>query len=241
MIEIGKILSKTDAFLAKNDYKGAEHLLEYWAAEAKGRDLIPILNELLGLYRKTRQKAKALQTAEKEESLLLGLGLENTPSGATIHINIATVYSAFAHYQKALKFYEKAEQILDRANTADNKLRASLYNNMGTCLSFLGCKNKAYAYLFLALSSLKAEKESELDRAITYLNLADLALYAENDRNKEAEFLNEAEALIMEPSLKRDGYYAFVAEKCAPGFRAHGREELSDKLLAEAKGIYERN
>ena len=63
------------------------------------------------------------------------------------------------------------------------------------------------------------QEHGELEQAITWLNMAD-ALEAE--RGAEAaegeveEYLDRAAALLDTASLPRNGYYAFVCEKCAP-------------------------
>ncbi len=240
MIEIDKIIAKTDEYLSHNKYEEAQRLLTYWEKELDNRNLLSIYNELLGLYRKTRQKEKAIETAVLTEALIAKLGLEESLSAATIYINIATVYSAFQDYAKALEFYRKAEKLYQNFNQVDNKLIASLYNNLGTCLTMLKKLQLSRAYLNLALAALNKEANTQLDRAITYLNLADLSLFGYNNEEEEAEYLNKAKALFLLPEVKHDGYYAFVSEKCAPGFITHREIEFGNYLKSEAKIIYER-
>ena len=40
--------------------------------------------------------------------------------------------------------------------------------------------------------------------------------------------------------MPRDGYYAFVCEKCAPTFDYYGYFLIADDLNERAKAIYER-
>jgi len=58
----------------------------------------------------------------------------------------------------------------------------------------------------------------------------------------QAEFyLDRAWQLLDTPSLPRDGYYAFVCEKCAPVFGYYGYFAEEAKLTGRAKEIYGRD
>ena len=53
-------------------------------------------------------------------------------------------------------------------------------------------------------------------------------------------FLDAALELLDTPSVPRDGYYAFVCEKCAPVFAYYGYFLADQDLRQRAKAIYER-
>lgn len=80
--------------------------------------------------------------------------------------------------------------------------------------------------------------------AITYCNLADLVCaevgMTEGEARIEA-YLNQAEQLLDTESLPRNGYYAFVCEKCAPAFGYYGYFLTEQELSARAREIYERS
>ena len=61
-IPVGRVLAKLDEHLGRNDYVSAENLLKYWHEEAKiGGDIrgeLTILNEKVGIYRKTQKMEK---------------------------------------------------------------------------------------------------------------------------------------------------------------------------------------
>ena len=82
-----------------------------------------------------------------------------------------------------------------------------------------------------------------LEQAITYLNMADAA-EAEKGLLDASETidtcLETAQALLDTPTLARDGYYAFVCEKCAPTFEYYGWFAAANDLNERAKAIYER-
>ena len=54
------------------------------------------------------------------------------------------------------------------------------------------------------------------------------------------EFLDRAEALLNTESLPRNGYYAFVCEKCAPAFGHHGYFMTEAELRKRAEAIQAR-
>ena len=82
-----------------------------------------------------------------------------------------------------------------------------------------------------------------LEQAVTCLNMAD-AVAAEQGLEageaRIAELLDKAYTLLVDESLPRDGYYAFVCEKCAPGFAYHGWFAAAQELEQAARAIYER-
>jgi hypothetical protein len=66
-------------------------------------------------------------------------------------------------------------------------------------------------------------------------------LGTEKAESKTQELLDRAYALITDKDLKRDGYYAFVCEKCAPPFSYYGYFLAANELKNTAEEIYERN
>jgi hypothetical protein len=65
-------------------------------------------------------------------------------------------------------------------------------------------------------------------------------IHDEIDRRKKINhYLDTALALLNTPSVPRDGYYAFVCEKCAPTFRYYGYFLDGEDLETRAGQIYE--
>ena len=96
---------------------------------------------------------------------------------------------------------------------------------------------------------LKAMKEMEkvpggvLEQAITCLNVAnaeEAEFGPEKAEKRIAELLDQAYDLLDDASATRDGYYAFVCEKCAPTFSYYGYFAAAEELNERAKKIYER-
>ncbi len=243
-IPVERVLSKLDSYFASNDYKGALRHLLYWEGEAllskDTRGLITVYNELMGLYRKEGKEKEAIAYAEKALSLLAAEGREDAGVGTTL-LNAATVYKAFGKAEEALPLYRRAEALYSAYLPEKDARFGGLYNNFALCLADLSHYREAEDYYRRALAVMEEVEGGELERAITYLNLADLknaALPLEEATLLIEEYVHTAQALLESDSLKRDGYYAFVCEKCADSFRYYGHFAYADELLERARSIY---
>ena len=245
-IPVCRVIEKLDEYLSKADYAAAERHLAYWLAETdirndeKGR--LTVLNEQIGLFRKTAQEEKgktainaALNAAEKA-------GYRGTVTCATTYINAATAYKAFGQPTKALSLYEKAREIYEEKLLPDDRRKAGLYNNTAVTLTELKKYREAGEFYSLALGVLKMNENTEGEAAVTLLNTADLyAAQNGTDDDRIPGLLEDAEKYLNTPSLPRDGGYAFICEKCAPVFDYYGYFAFAGELRKRAENIYERN
>ena len=91
-----------------------------------------------------------------------------------------------------------------------------------------------------AITIMKETDTGALEVAITYLNMASAAeaeLGSVNADEKIQEYMDSAQELI-ENYGRRDGYYAFVCEKCASVFGYYGRFLYENELKERAGRIY---
>ena len=82
-----------------------------------------------------------------------------------------------------------------------------------------------------------------LEQGITCLNMANAVEAQEGmeaGEHRIYELVDRAWELLDDPSVPRDGYYAFVCEKCAPTFSYYGYFAAAEELNERAKQIYER-
>lgn len=244
-ISTERILEKLDSYLHKNDYAGAERHLLYWLEEAKSTEnasvSLSIYNELMGLYRKLGRREEALYAVRSALSLIDKLGISHQVGAATTSLNAATVYKAFGMADDALPLFEGARAVYERALASDDARLAGLYNNMGLCLVDLCRYDEAKELYVRAIDVLKTRGDGRLEIAITYLNMAsgkesELGL-AEAD--EEIGILLAKARALLEGFEKRDGYYAFVCEKCASVFGYYGHFAYEGELLERARRIYE--
>lgn len=243
-----RVLEKLDEYLGRNDYDSAERHLLYWLDEAKdGRDkhgMLTVENELMGLYRKTNRKEKALESVRKALDLIDELKLGSAVVAGTTFTNAATVYKAFAMPEESIELFEKAKEIYEKELQSDDPRLGGLYNNLGLTLTDLKRFDEAEEYYNKAINVMSNNKNGELEIAITYLNLCDLneaKLGSEQSEMIIDEYIEKAYELLNRDYLPRNGYYAFVCEKCAPTFGYFGRFLYQKELSDRARSIYERN
>ena len=246
-IPVGRIIEKLDAYLSEKDYDSAERHLRYWLSEADAcRDMrgkLTVLNEQIGLYRKTGKEAECISAIYDALSLADSLDIDKSVTYGTALINAATGYKAFGKAEDALPLYRKAREIYESTlDLCDGRL-GGLYNNMALTLTELKEFREAEELYHKAVSVMEKQENGELEVAITYLNLADLVCveFGFEAGEKEIEkFLLKAEGLLYTDSIPRDGYYAFVCEKCAPVFGYYGYFLTEQELKRRAREIYER-
>ena len=243
-IPIQRILEKMDTLLARKETEAAERHLDYWIAEAEQTGdhsgKLTLLNERIGFYRKQGRGGEAIAAAQQSLQLAESLGLAQTVTMGTTLVNAATAYKAFGDAGAALPLYERARTIYEAKLPAGDARLGGLYNNMALTMTELGDYGRAEDLFRAALGVMEQMRGGEADMAITYCNLADLAsaqLGAEAGEEQITADLERAIALLDSKMLPRDGYYAFVCEKCAPTFAHYGFFYYEQVLSARAEEI----
>lgn len=247
-IPLGRALERLDSLLAKRDFSGAERHLLYWIAEADAANdtqgKLSLINEQIGFYRKQGEKDKCFSALKAALRLQGEIGLEDTVTGATTFLNAATGYKAFGAADMALPLYEKARVIYERELSPNDERLAGLYNNMALALLDLSKYLDAEELFTRAIMILEKQEFHKAEIAISYLNLADLITAQYGSESGEGcinNYLDMAEAALDAEGIPRDGYYAFVCEKCAPIFGFYNRPESEQKYAEIAREIYERS
>lgn len=241
-----RIMEKVDECMARKDYPGVERVLSYWLLEARqGRDLrgeMMIQNELVGHYRKTGEREKAHQSADEALRLIREAEYEGSLSAATAYVNIATMYNSFGENDAALALFEQAKAIYENHPGASPALMGGLYNNMGLTCAALGRFDQAAALYRRAMEKMALAPHGAIEQAVTCLNMANAVEARDGMERGEAEIfrlLDQAEAFLDQPELPRNGYYAYVCEKCAPTFAYYGYFAAAQALQKRAKEIYD--
>lgn len=245
-IPIRRIVEKLDEYCDRKDFAAAERHLAYWLEDARSSGDIQgefsLRNEMMGYYRKQGLRDKAMENASAALDLMQRLAIENSISGATCYINCATVYENFAMPEKAIIYFEKAGAILENSEHKDLYKLGGLYNNMALALTDLQRYEQAMDCYSKALDVMKEVENGELEQAITYMNMADAAAIWKGFDDAAPlidSYLNTAAALLDSKHLPRDGYYAFVCEKCAPGFNCYGYFKEAEHFSKKAEEIYQ--
>lgn len=245
MISIERVMDTLDEHLRKNEFEAADHHLKYWLDEARAkhdeRCRFTVLNEMLGLCRRREDTASVGMYIEELADMIDEENLSDKLTGATAMLNIANVYKWLGRNAEAVEYYEKAQRIyLDKIPEKDVR-QAALNNNIA--MAYMGYateeglseeeKNKQYdnaeKCLNKALQILEAvdaeNNECNVDKALTYLSLAELVEYRYGLQDGEKGilvFLNRAVAVFEDKACKRDSYYVFAAEKALKVFSYYG-------------------
>lgn len=242
-----RVIQKMDEYMSRRDYDGAERHLLYWLEEARlGHDLkgeLMVRNELIGHYRKTGNKEASLENADRAIALLKELDFEESLSAGTTYVNAATACNAFGENERSIALFEKARQIYEGSKRTQPALLGSLYNNMALTLTAIGRYEEAYALYDRALQKMGSVPAGRLEQAITCLNKAHTLEAEKGMEESEKEIyglLDRAAELLSEDGGADPGYYAFVLEKCAPGFSYYGYFLKAQELEEKSKRIYER-
>lgn len=237
-----KILNTLDSFLHKNDYASAERYLlsclEAAIAENDGVTEILLRNELMGLYRKVGKENEALSTVDAVLGRIDEMGVGEQVGSATTYLNSATVYKAFGLPEKSILLFEKAKYIYEKDLPADDERLGGLYNNMA--LSLVDLKRFDEARV-LNEKAIAVMKNKPLEIAITYLNMANAEEAQKGILEAHqiiSDYLDRAQ-ILLEQYENRDGYYAFVCEKCASVFGYFGDFLYDEELRLRARRIYE--
>ena len=242
-----RIIEKMDEYMSRRDYAGAERHLLYWLAEAQlggdKRGELLIRNELVGHYRKVGNREKALESGDEALRLLDELDFGGTISSGTTYTNVATACNAFGENQRALALFEKARTVYESTPRTAPELLGGLYNNMALACVALGQFDRAFDLYDKAMDAMSKVPGGVLEQAITCLNMAN-AVEArdgmEAGEHRIFDLMDRAWELLDDPSAPRNGYYAFVCEKCAPTFSYYGYFAAAEELNERAKRLYER-
>ena len=245
-VPVERIIDKLDSYLNQNDYDAAERHLQYWISEADAchdmRGKLTILNEQIGLYRKTGKEQECLRAVSDALSLADTMNIEKSLTYATTLVNAATGYKAFGKAEDALPLYRKARTIYESILDSNDGRLGGLYNNMALALVDLKKYREADNLYHKAITVMEKQENGALEVAITCLNLADLVAAETGIEAGEKEIekhLQKAEKLLNTESLPRDGYYAFVCEKCAPVFGYYGYFLIEKELYRRAREIHD--
>jgi tetratricopeptide (TPR) repeat protein len=240
-----RVIEKMDEYMARRDYDGAERHLNYWLSEAQYlKDLrgeLTVRNELIGHYRKTGNRDKALEQVDAALALLDKLDLKGTISSGTVLVNAATALNAFGENERSMDLFLKALKVYIANDSTDPSLLGGLYNNMALTWCALGDYTNAKIYFREAVEKMSDVPAGELEQAITYLNLADCYLKdggMEQNESKIYDLLDKAEEALLRDHDAEDGYIAFVYEKCAPVFSYYGYFKTAEDLKNKAEELY---
>lgn len=243
-IDTGRLLSKLDSLFDSNDLAEAERLLLFWQNEAinlndkKGE--LTVLNELIGLYRRTKEAEKSKNAIDRSIKIIDELGLNNNLSSATIYLNIATNINSFGNAPESLKYYEKTYQIYNENISENDKLFASFHNNYASALANTGKFEDARDTYLKAISILEKIPNCKAETAISYINVS-YVFEMLNQKDKIMQCMDAAYKNLTDPSNEKNGNYYFELSKCVEPFRERGMADIATDFQNQINNFYNGN
>ncbi len=241
-INVSRFVKKMDECFADSDIEEAIRTVEFWENEARAYNdthgLLSVLNEEIGLFRRTGDKQRGMRAVDMALSIL-----DSQPadiSRATIYVNIATTMKAFGMPKEGLVYFDKAEEIYGSADKKTSYEYSALLNNKSASLCELGLYDEGEVCLRGAIDILKEVGSHEVEVGVSYVNLAHLYFDRDGESYAEVERLLDLAWEYINAHEDRDGNYAFAISKCAPSFRYFRRELEADALELTAGEIYDR-
>ena len=243
-INTQRMLDKLDSIFDQNDLDGAERLLLYWQNEAinlndkKGE--LTVLNELIGLYRRTKDSQKSQTVINKALQIINELNLDNNISTATIYLNIATNMNSFGQAQNSIAYYEKTYKIYKDNINENDKMFASFYNNYAAALANTSDFENAKNTYLKAISILENLPNSKAETAISYINVS-YVYEVLNETDKINWCMDCAiDNLISNENIK-DGNYYFELSKCIEPLKERGKIDIANSFQNEINNFYNNN
>lgn len=217
--------------------------LEHWLDEARTREdwraELSLRNELLGQYRRSGDAEKGLRTVNEVLTLLKVHSLGSTVSGATILLNAATTLKCFGRAAESIPIFRHVARVYaEHLDPLDYRF-AGLYNNMALSFADVGDFLSAEKHFTLASGILEKCPGTENDRAVTFCNLAELYDTQDPEDPRINTCMEKAWDMLNAPGLRKDGYHAFTASKCAPTFDRFGYFLYASELQKRADTIYQ--
>lgn len=245
-VDTMRFLARLDACFAENDLKQARIHIAHWEQEARrlgdDRGLLTILNEAVGVFRRTQKKSKALAATNECLHLIEKLGLYGTLSGATILVNAATTLSFFGNEEQAILLYDEAADCFEKNQRKDTFEYASLLNNRAGTFYAMKRYDEAEKDWKTAIEILRKIDGHDGEIAISLVMLAHVTFDRDETAYDATEaLLDEAWECINAESQPRDGNYAYVLRKCAPSFDYFQRPIEAQALREVAQEIYAEN
>lgn len=176
--------------------------------ESDNEVLLFILNELIGYYRVTTKKEEGEKIAYQLICLMLSLGYDQTIEIATTYLNIATMYRAFGDFDKAIRLYQKTEDIYQVLKKDDMRLSA-FYNNYSLLFLELKEYKKALTLAHKALDIVEMN-QAMAEAAVSYANLAQMYLLI-NQKKRAKQYVLKSISLFENFTNQDSHYYSALA------------------------------
>lgn len=242
MPNIIMLISELDRLLSQNNLSGAELLLSSALSEAEANEskseMLTILSEQMGLYRKLGKSDEGISSSLRGIALLEETSLKDSVSGATILLNAATTLKAFGRASDALKYYEKALEAYKSNLPDDDERFGGFYNNYALCLMDLKRYSDAEAAFMSAAALMEEKPGCAYKAAVSYINMTDLYGMMEKSAEDILGLMEKAIELLDDYLNVRDGDYYYSLSKCIPAIKDMGFDSEAASFEEEMNNYY---
>lgn len=222
--------AEAGGFLEKTRARAAE--IGDWRGE------LSILSELLGHYRRSGEREKALRAIEDALALIRRHHMGSTVSGATVMLNAATTMKCFGRAADSVPVFEHVCRVYAANLSPEDYRFGGLYNNMALSYADIGDYDRAEHCFKLAMEVIKRCEDPDNELAVTLCNMAEMYDKIDHEDERIGACMEQAWEHLNAPGLPRDGYHAFTVSKCAPSFDYFGYFLYAKELKERAAKIY---
>lgn len=246
-MDFNKLQDQLDELYIKQDLDQVYMFLiekTYEAMELQNDEIVLfLLNEMLGYYRVTAKFNEGNQIIMQMIKIIEYRNLNDTISAATTFLNIATFYRVEGEYDKSLQCYLKTEKIY-RKNLKENDERyGAFYNNLSLLYMEIGEYDKALEYGLKALSIMTLLENSEVEQAISNVNIAQM-FYSKNNQEKGLSYLNKG-IEMFEKYAPHDPHYFAALSTLARQYYLEKKYQkaidLYEDILIKIENVYGKN
>lgn len=243
-IQLMQVVSSLEAYVSHKEFDKAEAHLKKWLEETVRQNdkmsELALHNEAMIFYRGQKKPEEAIAHADAAIAILQDPDIDTSRGDATVLMNAAHTYRRYGDKEKALFLYVQAVDAYEKLFAGNDERLANIYNSVALSFCLLEEYGGAMDLFQKALYILQKDKQSQLEEALTQLNIASM-FYQQYGPEEGKALIDErveiSKKLIDTESLPRDTFYAMVCEKLAAGYEHLGRFDYQKELLGRANRI----
>ena len=241
-VPVPALIKELDALYNEGREPEAGVFLETWRWKARAlgdwRGELSLLSELMGHYRRDKNREKGLRSVEDGLAIIREHRLGSTVSGATVLLNAATTMKCFGKAAESVPVFEHVCRVYaDNLDPLDYRF-GGLYNNMALSYADVADYEKAELCYKRAMKVIEHCVDPDNELAVTLCNMAEMYERMDPEDERIGQCMEAAWEHLNVPELPKDGYHAFTISKCAPSFDHFGYFLWSKILKERAEKIY---
>lgn len=212
-LDVPAIIRKLDGLNNSGRETDAESYLEGWLDKARSagdwRSELSIINELLGQYRRTKQRDKGMAAVNTALDIIRAHKMGNTVSAATVMLNAATTMKCFGEAKSSLPIFEHVCRVYANSLDPNDYRFGGLYNNMALSYADVGDIERAEEYFIAAMRVISKCEHPQNELAVTLCNMVEMYRKTNLEDGRIEKCLDRAWEYLNAPDLPHDGSQCF--------------------------------